>query len=121
MSGKMIPVRAKTFGQKPDGGFVEAGDEFEVPESKLSKLWHERLDQEAEAKIDTSPAEVRAAAKRVANEAKKANGGEDPAKAEAKAADDAAAKVKAEAKAKSNANADAASSASKKPVVDSEA
>ena len=44
MGEKMIPVRAKGFGQKPDGSFVKEGDEFEVPESKLSKIWHERLD-----------------------------------------------------------------------------
>lgn len=53
MSEEIIRVRAKAFGQKPNGGFVQIGEEFDVPKSKLSKSWHEVVKDSVKAETIT--------------------------------------------------------------------
>lgn len=45
---KMVKVVALDRGQTPEGQWVKEGDEFEVPESMVSKKWHKRLDGAAD-------------------------------------------------------------------------
>lgn len=52
---KMVKVRAKQFGQTPEGGFVQEGEEFEVPEGMVSKIWMERLDAKGDAEEIDAP------------------------------------------------------------------
>lgn len=115
----LVLVRAKGFGQRPDGGFAEEGDEFLVPEDKVSKIWHIRLSEKPEEKAKTDAA----AAADIVARAKAKEEAEAKAKADAEA--EAELKAKAEADAKAKAKADLAKAlggkASSKPVVDKEA
>lgn len=61
---KMVKVRAKQFGQTPEGGFVHEGEEFEVPEGMVSKIWMERLDAKGDAEKVEAPRRGRRASEK---------------------------------------------------------
>lgn len=86
MPEKMFWVKAKTFGQTPEGEFVDQNSEpFQVPEGKLSKIWHEVVNEDGSpVKVDkagsaavskagstaTAVGKAKAATKKAADEAK---------------------------------------------------
>lgn len=118
MPEKMLWVKAKTFGQTPDGAFVDQNSEpFQVPEGKLSKIWHEVVNE------DGSPVKVDKAGSAAVSKA----GSTATAVGKAKAATKKAATKKAADEAKPEdpqGSGDASGGAepqSSKPVVDNDA
>lgn len=78
---KMVKVRAKQFGQTPEGGFVHEGEEFEVPEGMVSKIWMERLDAKGDAEQVDAPRRGRRAAEKPADPSESGDDAGDPGNA----------------------------------------
>ena len=128
MPEKMVKVRATTFGQKPDRSFAHVGDEFEIPESLVSKRWHVRLDGKGAEDKTADPGDADRAAKAAAalaeKQAAKVPGKPGPKPKSEPPKDpglEAAAKAEADAAKADDAAMSGKAAPSEKPVIDKDA